>query len=80
MTFVKTGFVRVFETQADLMNPYGCVNAFSLYTFLMCVTLLYHMFVLLTFCTVLVNGKTLHLNGLPVVLQYVHSETGEQAF
>lgn len=42
VTFVKTGFVRLFETQADLMNPYGYVNAFSLYTFLMCVTLLYH--------------------------------------
>ncbi len=50
VTFVKTGFVRLFETQADLMNPYGYVNAFSLYTFLMCVTLLYHyMFVLLRF-------------------------------
>ncbi len=38
VTFVKTGFL----TQADLMIPYGYVNAFSLYTFLMCVTLLYH--------------------------------------
>lgn len=42
VTFVKTGFVRLFETRADLMNPCGCDNAFSLYTFLMCVTLIYH--------------------------------------
>lgn len=61
VTLVKTGFVRLFETQAYLMNPYGCVNAFSLYTFPMCVTLIYHnMFVFssLKYWTVLVKGKT----------------------
>lgn len=37
VTFVKTGFVRLFETQANVLNPYGCDYAFSLYTFLVCV-------------------------------------------
>lgn len=62
MTFVKTGFVRLFETQANVLNPYGCDYAFSLYTFLVCVTLIYHnMFVFssLKYWTVLVKGKTL---------------------
>lgn len=60
MTFVKTGFVRLFETQADLMNPCGCDNAFSLYTFMMCITVMHHnMFVFsrLKFWTVFMKGE-----------------------